>query len=278
MNAAQEIGPQERRPQQDADADAGDVGAGGMHPDAVGDAAERQLRDDGGGDGQRRALRALEDAEREMRRQQDRRDEQRRQVAVVEPEPCSSAHELLDPVHAVHSGLDRACPADPRASVITARSTCGGRAEAEVQAPLVLRAEPAGRHQILALRLPGPVQLDSRADGAAVARRALQLEADPVARRVARVLRYSSSGPRWLATTTSSTPRLPKSARATARPSKASFAPTACATSVKRAQAVVQPHALALIARQAAALHRRPVRASPMIVLWPTAITEKSYQ
>ena len=111
----------------------------------------------------------FEDAEREMRRQQDRRDEQRRQVAVVEPEPAHCA-QLLDPVHA-----GRTCSGLTSVILLARRPGDHGafdlrrRAEPEVQAPLVLRAEAAGRHQILPLHLPRPVQLDARADRAAVA-------------------------------------------------------------------------------------------------------------
>src|SRR6185436_15103514 len=47
-------------------------------------------------------------------------------------------------------------------------------------------------------------------------------------------LRYSSSGPRWLATTRSSMPWFPRSASATERPSYRSVAPTSCDTSRKR--------------------------------------------
>ena len=46
----------------------------------------------------------------------------------------------------------------------------------------------------------------------------------------------------------------------------------------KFAVAVVQPDPLLFISRQTAALHRRPIFASPIMVLLPMAILPKSYQ
>src|SRR5262245_24625807 len=52
--------------------------------------------------------------------------------------------------------------------------------EAEMQAAAVLRAEAAGRHHFLQLPAALPLQLDARADGAAVARAAFEIELNPV--------------------------------------------------------------------------------------------------
>src|SRR5262245_61625430 len=52
--------------------------------------------------------------------------------------------------------------------------------EPEVQAAAVLRAEAARRHDLLHLPASSPLQLDARADGAAVARATFELELNPM--------------------------------------------------------------------------------------------------
>jgi cytosine deaminase len=68
-------------------ADIVDLGAGRVGPLAVRDAAQRHLGDERRENRQTGALPPFENAERQVRRQEDRGDEQWRQEAVVEPEP-----------------------------------------------------------------------------------------------------------------------------------------------------------------------------------------------
>src|SRR6187401_495070 len=63
----------------------------------------------------------------------------------------------------------------------------GAGAEADVQAALVLGAEAAGGEYVLPLRPAVPGDVHTRADGAAVADRALEFEIDPVPPRRHRV-------------------------------------------------------------------------------------------
>src|SRR5687767_12223657 len=220
---AQEVGPQKRRPQQDAHADASDVGTGGMDPDAVRDAAKRQLRDDGRGDREPRALRALQDAEREMGGQENRRDQQRRQVAVVEPEPAHGANSLTLCTRSTSGLTSVSCW--PDGHVITARSTCVAPPSPKCRRRWFCALKPLAATR--SCRCTFPDQCSSTR--APIAPRLLLVPSSSKSiqcRAGSTLLRYKSSGPRWLATTTSSAPRLSKSASATARPSKASFAPT----------------------------------------------------
>src|SRR6185436_4555635 len=62
-------------------------GARGVRPLAVGDAAEQHLGRERRQDRGAGSLPPLQDPERQVRRQQDARDEERRQEAVVEPQP-----------------------------------------------------------------------------------------------------------------------------------------------------------------------------------------------
>ena len=128
-----------------------------------------------------------------------------------------------------------------------------------MQPALVLRAEPAAAAHFLHLLLAVPGS-STRA---------------PIALRL--LARPSSSNPiQWRPGGTCScrpaavragwrrsrraTPRFAtRSASATARPSYVSVTPTTCATSMNRPSAVVDPDLLLLIARQAPAVHRRPV-------------------
>ncbi len=87
-----------------------------------------------------------------------------------------------------------------------------------MQRALVLGAEAQAARHLLHLLLAVPVQPHLRADGAGVAARAFQVEADPAVVGQDGVL-IKKQRPFWLATRTSSAPSLLKSARATARPS-----------------------------------------------------------
>ena len=200
--AAEKIRPEERRADQDADADARDVGARQMRPLAVGEAAQHQLGDDGRDDRQRRPRRSFRESRTtgaptirmHVMRIGGRKpvvDRGKRRTSgaggVAGAAVDSGSSWLLDAVQRSIAGLlDRLRaarrPADHDA-VDRAR-----RAQAVVQAPLVLRAEAAAAADFLHLPLAVPVQLDARADRAAVARRALELERDPVAPRLHGVL------------------------------------------------------------------------------------------
>ena len=80
--AGQHVRPEKRRPHQDADTDAGDVGARRMRPAAVGEPRHEQLGRDRRDDGERGSRVALEDAEREVRGDENARDEDRRDQPV----------------------------------------------------------------------------------------------------------------------------------------------------------------------------------------------------
>ena len=84
--AAQRIRPEGRRANQNADADARDISAGGMHPFVKENPPEHQFEPNAGNDRQQRLLIALENAERQVTGQQNAGNESGRDVAVVEAE------------------------------------------------------------------------------------------------------------------------------------------------------------------------------------------------
>ena len=86
ISAAQCVRPEGRRANQNANADAGDISAGGMRPFVKENTPEHKLQRDAGGDRQQSFLIAFENAERQMADQQNACDESRRDVAVVELE------------------------------------------------------------------------------------------------------------------------------------------------------------------------------------------------
>src|SRR5689334_17055789 len=76
--------PERGRTQKDADADAADVRTREIEPLADEDPAEYELGDESRDNGERSSFVAFEDAVKEMADDQDERDKERRDVAVVE--------------------------------------------------------------------------------------------------------------------------------------------------------------------------------------------------
>ena len=100
--AAQRVGPEGRRAQQNADADAGDVSAGRVRPFVQKDAAQNHLNSDSRRDREQRFRIALENAERKIADQQNQRDEDGRQIRI----------ERLDRgIHPLNCGLAVRIPA-----------------------------------------------------------------------------------------------------------------------------------------------------------------------
>ena len=81
---AEDIRPIEGRADEDPDTNSRDIGAGEVRPFAEHPAREDHLRDDGRGDGGTCAGPAFEHAERELPEQEDARDEDWRQIPVLE--------------------------------------------------------------------------------------------------------------------------------------------------------------------------------------------------
>jgi|SRR5690242_8054180 len=86
-NARKRERPQRGRAKKYADADAADVRTREIEPLAVEDSAENEFGNDRRDDCEGSPFVAFEDAIEEMADEQDERDEERRDVAVVEPQP-----------------------------------------------------------------------------------------------------------------------------------------------------------------------------------------------
>ena len=142
--AAQGVRPVRRRTHQNADADAGDVGARRMQPFVIENAAQRQFSRDADDDRQQSLLVAFQNAERQVPSQQNAGDENRRNVTVIEADQLlprtgaarrragaigagSSAGScgLLDLVQLVRRQACRWFAALPDGQRITAFSICG---------------------------------------------------------------------------------------------------------------------------------------------------------
>src|SRR5690606_3607135 len=89
-----------------------------------------------------------------------------------------SSRSLREPMHAVEFGPLDGVDAAGRPSNDNLIDGIG-RAQAEVQPPLALRGEAAAPAHLLDLPPAVPGHLDARADRAAVARRALEVERNP---------------------------------------------------------------------------------------------------
>src|SRR6185295_11123150 len=76
--------PERGRAQKDADADTAYIRARKVEPLAVEDPSQHELGDNRRNDRERRPLVTLENAVEEMTDEQDERDEERRDVAIVE--------------------------------------------------------------------------------------------------------------------------------------------------------------------------------------------------
>src|SRR5262249_52308449 len=131
-------------------------------------------------------------------------------------------------------------------------------AEPVVQAPIVLRTEAVPALHLLHLRPAVPLQLDTRADRASIADRAFEGEFDPVPAWLNGVLidEQRSALVRDEDVEDAAVGQIGKGDRAAIpRIGDADYLRDVG----EPAEAVVQPDALALIAGQAAAFHRRPV-------------------
>src|SRR6185369_13608508 len=83
-HAGERVRPERGRAQQDANADAADVRARKIEPFTVEDATEKELGNDSRNDREGSPFVTFEDAVEEMPDEQDERDEERRDVTIVE--------------------------------------------------------------------------------------------------------------------------------------------------------------------------------------------------
>src|SRR5262245_31060610 len=130
--------------------------------------------------------------------------------------------------------------------------------EAEMQTPLILRAESAATRDFLRLLLTVPEYPHLRADGAAIARRAFQIEGDPFV--IGRDGVFIKQGGAFLI----GDHRVELAAVGEiAQRDRAPVVDIGHADELRDLfelpRAVVDPDSLLLIARQAAVVHRRPV-------------------
>ena len=157
-----------------------------MQPLAVRDPPQDELGADGRDDGEGGSLVRFEDAEIDVRRDQDARDEDWRQQPVVELQTEIGSSRFLHAMKAVgRRAFDRlgAARRPPNRDF----ADLGGRSETVVKPALILGAEAAPTADLLHLPLPVPLDFNAGADCAAIADGALELECNPVPARADRV-------------------------------------------------------------------------------------------